>query len=198
MIQQINILQQNYNNSKKEIVTWFDQNKDTSQIYKVTDKTNLIKGKFYKFLYKPKNPQKFYDSFPLILALGESEQSTQTNKLDLCLNFNYLPRDVKVFIIKKLFKVFELKINSQTKLVPLQALYQKGFDVDYYDLKDILKGINISFAIQNYIPFNRGDTYILSLENLYRIPFLENYNFVGTNFQTIEGMYYQSLNKKNL
>ena len=197
MIQEITKLEQNFNKSKKESLEWFDDFKDSTQIFKIVDNKPLIKGKFYKFVYKPKNPQKPYDSFPLVLSLGESVQSTNENKLDLCLNFNYLPREVKVYVFKKLFKSFELKIKSQSKQYPLQAYNKKFLDIDYYILKEILKGVNLSFAIQNYIPFNRGETFMLSFDNIYRLPFLENFNFVGTNIQTVEQIYTESLIKND-
>lgn len=195
---QIKELSKNREKSIVESLDWFNtslSNKDSNEVKSMTKIPYFKPGKIYKFVYIPENKDSldFYDMKPLIISLGSKQYSE--NKVNLGLNLNYFPYKVRVYIITKIYQLYKLKIELQIKKYPFNAYAQKDIGITYEDLKTIFPTLNISFATRNYLRGNRSKISQISYENLYRVPFIEDYKFVKSNVVTIHSMYYKSLQK---
>jgi len=70
---------------------------------------------------------------------------------------------------------------------------QKYLDIDYETLDSILPNLNIKFGMRNYTIENRGKVFGISFDDMYRLPFLNNYNFINLDYSSIMDIYNSQL-----
>lgn len=194
----ISNLHRNHKRSVTENLNWYNDtlsNKDSFGVYSVPANQYLKPGKIYRFYYNPVNHKDltFYDINPLVISLGSTVFQGRT--VDVCLNLNYFPYDVKVYIINSIYKAYRNIIDYQIRRYPDNAKLQKYYELTYDVLNGLFGGLNITFGIRNYFREKRTKTASISYDNFYRIPFIEEYNFKKMNVRQIHNIYLKSLKK---
>lgn len=184
--------------SISENVNWYIQNvkgknKDVSR---VSNLPQFIPGKFYKFLYNPdtKETLKYYDRTPLIYLMGFQKFGNGS----ICavgLNFDYFPRQIKKFILSKIYNIYNKQIDNIISKNPNNAIKQKSLDITYNDLNSLFLKYNLQFSTRNYFVSNMKLLNCISFEHIGRIPYIEEYNFVGMTYTEIMKLYFEELKK---
>lgn len=169
---------------------------------------DVLKGKFYTFNYlNPLNKDKleFYDRRPIILVTNTEYYAPTKHHLVTGINFNFIPNEVKIFMIDKLFKSFEklilsdIRRNKDNERMPIpKDLFNPNFD--YYGLvkyvfNTLLKS-NFNFAVRKYIWNKSSFIKNIDYEHWGYIPLLDSKMTVGLSIEQIYQLYWQERNKK--
>lgn len=185
-------------NSISGNVNWYIQNVKgkTKEVSRVSSLPQFIPGKFYKFLYNPetKDSLKYYDRTPLIYLMGFQKFGNGS----ICavgLNFDYFPREIKKFIISKIYKLYNKQIDDIITKNPNNSIKQTSLNIIYDDLKSLFSKYNLEFSTRNYFVSNMKLLNCISFEHIGRIPYIEEYNFVGLPYNEIMRLYYEELKK---
>jgi hypothetical protein len=194
----ISELHKNHKKSVSENLKWFKdslEDKKSMEVYKVPANQYLKPGKIYRFYYNPITAKDlpYYDVNPLVLSLGTVK--FKGRKVDLCLNLNYFPYDVKVYIINTVYKAYKNILESHIRRFPLDAKRQDYYLLSYDILKELLNSVNINFGIKNYIREYRYKTTTISYDNFYRLPFIEEYNFKKLGVKQVHSIYRKTFKK---
>ena len=198
LLNDINRNRRNYKKTVKDALVWYDENyksRTSKAVVKVPNNQYLRQGKLYRFAYVPiKSNVPYYDANPLIIALGT--QIYKGSKMDLGLNLNLLPFDIKIRVLDKIFSNYKHVIENSINSNPDDAMKQKGTDISFDDLNHMFPKFNLSFAIRNYSKIGRFNTGVIAYENFLRIPFLESFKIRHKTIGYIHSQYYQSLKKR--
>lgn len=195
MNEQIDFLNSNKKKSIKDTINWFEANKGKIKDLSLFQKNSyLIKGRFYKLQYQSVSKHSFSDLRPLVLSLGQVE--FKNGKFDSCLNLNYFPHDIKIYIIKTLYKDYKLTIDTINRNFYKNSPNIGYINIDYDILKDLFPKINLQFGIRNYGLANRGNVYNISFNNIYKIPFLNNFGFIKMSKEQIMDLHMKDLKNK--
>lgn len=197
---EISAMHKNHKQSVKDTLDWYKnayKDKTIPDVYAYDKLERSIIGKFLKFNYSPANKAdlEFYDKTPLILCIDSHKYENSP----LCLrgiNMNFFPYEIKAYIVSTLAKKYYSKIEYQMKIKPRDARMQKGLQLTQEEIRDVLIKVNTSFSSRNYFTNKIENLSSISFENLYRIPFLEEHNFVRTNVKKLRKTYYQTVKGK--
>lgn len=133
--------------------------KHTKQSKTISQLKDLIPGKIYTYDYDPKYKDRmaYYDGRPIMLCLKTKNEDI--NNLLLGLNFNFIPREVKHFMISSLWDTYSRLIEfNQTKIDKNQSKQQKQIFTQSYDYMQVLDNIweyfqktDYKFALRSYM-----------------------------------------------
>jgi hypothetical protein len=193
---QIFDLHRKHKKSVSDNLSWYKdnfKNKKSTEVIELENISFLECGKIYRFIYKPatKDQLDFYDLNPLVISLGKVVFDNSI--LDLALNLNYFPYEIKWNLVNEIYSAYKIKIEQEIRQNPLNAKLQKSYKIDYNTLLKLFSAYNISYGIRNYNPNNRLKTACISFENFYRLPFIEEYHFIKENVKQIHNNYYRTL-----
>ncbi len=181
-------------------VDWFystlKDKKDKQVEYHPINKPFQI-GKIYKFKYQPINKDlDFYDKFPIVFSLGR--RKTSNGVVDIGINFNFLPYNVKIFFFTKMDSIFSSFIKNQNinKFTKLNAIEQKPLPFKFEMIEHIFKNLGFEYAIRSYLPFKRKDTAVISYENWNRVMLIEEPKLIGITQRRVVADYSKYLNEK--
>lgn len=116
----------------KESIDFFKKiinNKDN-----IVNKSEIVEGGLYFYNYNAKNKEETYDKKPLVFVLKIGSKS------NICVNFHWAPRPLKVVLIKYFIMNNRKNIKSNK---PLQ--------MDYKKLKPFLKKIGFAPIIRRHL-----------------------------------------------
>ena len=132
-------------------------------------------GKFYKFKYKPETKQDllYYDRTPLMFYLGENE-----NGLHMGININLLPIKFRKNFVDIIYTKFYNQIKRESFRRPYFAKKQSQLKVTYELLDKLFKINYYKFAVRTYYQSNMKGIRYFPYENMYRLPYLEEFNFM--------------------
>jgi hypothetical protein len=151
-------------------------------------------GKIYIFRYQDpvtKERLEQWDANPVVLSLGTVDGN------DIGVNLNYLPQDIKLRVLDKIYKSFGSKIEEQESKKPGQAKAQKP--ILSFNEKTIMKFLNtagLGYAIKRYVTNLRQSTKVVSAEGWVYIPLLNLAQFKKTDIRKAQSGYSKYINKK--
>jgi len=151
-------------------------------------------GKIYIFRYEhPKTMERLeqWDANPVVISLG------RVDGLDLGININYLPQNVKLRVIDKIYKNFQSKIEEQETKKPAQAKKQKP--IISFNEDTIIKFISdagLGYAIKRYVTNLRKGTKVVSAEGWKYVPLLNLAQIKKTDIRKVQSGYSKYINKK--
>ncbi len=149
-------------------------------------------GKIYVFNYfnpKTKDKLPWWDTNPVVLSLGYDRET----QCDLGINLNLMTRNFRVFLLNKVWNVY----NSQI-LYEIEGKF--GFKEDakgqsplnnfsYEEAKRFLKQYGFTFAIRKYKQDRRTKPSIVSYENWHKIAMANLVDINGGNIAQIYKLY---------
>jgi len=153
----------------------------------------LFPGKIYTFIYDPKYRDilEYFDERPIMLSI-------KNDPINLGINFNFIPLEIKILMIDKLWDKFSdiIKYN-QTKINKKQVMQQKPLFFESYDYMKLLDLIweytqktAYRFAIRRYL----YDRITMPKEIAYSdwglIPFINSKDIVGLELSEIYRLYW--------
>ncbi len=149
----------------------------------------LDNGKMYSFEYFTPD-EIFYDTFPLVLGLGKSDNDHQ-----LGLNLHYIPYDARLPFLSDVFRSFKSTISSAINKSPGNPNTQPRLSEFTYDnlKKSLGRKYNITYAIRQYRLDRIRKPRMLGYEDWY-IGAVNNQNhFFGGNINEAQALYYKNI-----
>lgn len=171
----------------------------------------LIPGRLYTFKYDPlyKDKLDFYDTRPVILCFKNYIHPTTGNNLQLGINLNFIPSDMRLFVLEAIWKVFEKMIKQDLAgrkpkegSIPnrQKLLFTDNYDV--YGLLDyILQTIGKTgwkFAIRQYIFERISNLKWIDYIDWGYIPLLRAKDLIGISERELAKLYWSEKNRKGL
>lgn len=132
------------------VMEWYEEtlnDKDSTYIETFSD-SELTQGKLFKFRYDPKTKDRlsYWDRSPLVLSLGKSASG-----LELGLNLNFLPKEVKYWMVGEIFNYYEGDIIKSSAGKQWRRAYeQEQVPITYDLLAKNLKDWGLDFALRQY------------------------------------------------
>lgn len=164
------------------------------------DNTSLFTpGKIYTFEYSAKtylDPLPYYDTKPMIISLGVN--TSVKPLIELGININYLPNEIKKKFLQKLYKAYKTPISENIKGNKSEnAKNQKGLNINYSIIKDLIDYYYLGFAIKNYIPSRKGNIKVISYENWHHAILLDTASFIGASKTKVRFDYIKYIKNKS-
>jgi len=150
----------------------------------------LNPGKMYSFYYYTKD-EAFYDSHPLVIALGESDNGHQ-----LGINLHYMPYEARIPFLTELTVSLKTQIAALTKgkalgnpesQAPITAFrwefVKQAFGKKY----------NLTYCTRQYIIKKMKNPYVLGYEDWYVGGVNNESDFYGGNINQAQALYYKNI-----
>ncbi len=151
-------------------------------------------GKIYIFRYEnpvTKESLKQWDANPVVLSLGTVDGT------DVGVNLNYLPQNVKLQILDKIYKNFSSKIEEQVAKAPGEAKKQKPIlSFNASTIQSFLDKAGLGYAIKRYVTNLRKNTKAVSAEGWKYVPLLNLVQIKKTDIRKVQSGYSKYINKK--
>jgi hypothetical protein len=151
-------------------------------------------GKIYIFRYEnpvTKERLKQWDANPVVLSLGT------VDGVDVGVNLNYLPQNVKLRVLDNIYKNFESKIDEQVAKAPGEAKKQKAIlSFDANTIQSFLDKAGLGYAIKRYVTNLRKSTKVVSAEGWKYVPLLNLVQIKKTDIRKVQSGYSKYINKK--
>lgn len=151
-------------------------------------------GKIYIFRYEnpvTKERLKQWDANPVVLSLGT------VDGVDVGVNLNYLPQNVKLRVLDNIYKNFESKIDEQIAKAPGEAKKQKAIlSFDANTIQSFLDKAGLGYAIKRYVTNLRKSTKVVSAEGWKYVPLLNLVQIKKTDIRKVQSGYSKYINKK--
>lgn len=132
------------------VMEWYEEtlaDKDSTYIETFSD-GELTQGKMFKFRYDPKTKDRlaYWDRSPLVISLGKSPSG-----LELGVNLNFLPKEVKYWMVGEIFRYYEGDIIASAAGKQWRRAYeQKQVPITYDLIAKNLKEWGLDFALRQY------------------------------------------------
>lgn len=174
----------------------------------ITNFKFLIPGRIYTYQYDPlyKDVLDFYDKRPIMLCIKNYIHPKTKNNLQLGINLNFIPKEIRVFIIESIWKSFKKIIERDLEQRELDQdpklrqtmLFTDTFD--YYGLLEYLLGTvaktNWKFAIRQYIWERIDNAKFIDYTDWRYISFLEAKDLVGISERELLKIYWKDKNRR--
>lgn len=170
----------------------------------VKDYKALMAGRIFTFNYDPihKDSLSWYDRRPIILAIKNHVNTNTGNFLQLGLNFNFIPPEVRTFILELLWKTFrkiitkDLREREEGELIGRQKLlFTDNFDflglLEY--ILDTIGKTNFKFALRQYAFSRVSNAKFVDYLDWNLIPLLKSRDLIGISSRELIKKYW---NKK--
>ena len=151
-------------------------------------KGELEPGKMYSFEYYTKD-ETFYDTKPLVLGLGESD-----NEHQLGINLHYMPYEARVPFMKEIVKNF-MRFPDFKNAVEIDTLNQAPITTFKWEfLKRALgKKYNLTYCTRQYIMSKMKNPIVIGYEDYYMGTVNNEDNFYGGNINQAQSLYYKNI-----
>ena len=150
----------------------------------------LNPGKMYSFYYYTKD-EAFYDSHPLVLGLGESDNGHQ-----LGINLHYMPYEARIPFLTELTSSLGSQIKGLTKGKALgnPEAQRPITNFRWEFVKQAFgKKYNLTYCTRQYIIKKMKNPYVLGYEDWY-VGAVNNENqFYGGNINQAQALYYKNI-----
>ena len=169
----------------------------------------LIPGRIYTYKYWPQHADKlaYYDRQPMMLCLKHYIHPNTKNNLQVGINLNFIPPEIRVYMIDQIVKGFKNMIlqdiehrKNDTGRERNLLLFTDNFD--YYKLLDYLLETVLrsgwKFAIRQYIWENADNIKMVDYADWMLIPFIFSKDFVGASPEDVYQIYWDSKRKGEL
>ena len=144
----------------------------------------------YCFNYYTKD-EPFYDTKPLVIGLGESDNGHQ-----LGINLHYMPYEARVPFLTELAKSLQSQIATQTRGSAFGDPSKQGAItvLKWEFLKQAYgKKYNLTYCTRQYIIQKMKNPYVLGYEDWY-VGAVNNENqFYGGNINQAQALYYKNI-----
>lgn len=175
------------------VENWYEEtlaDKDSTYIETFSD-GELTQGKMFKFRYDPKTKDRlsYWDRSPLVISLGKSPSG-----LELGLNLNFLPKEVKYWMVGEIFRYYEGDIIASADGKNWRRAYeQKQVQITYDLLAKNLKSWGLDFALRQYYIGQMYDLSVVCYEEWIRMVMVNWDDYDGTVENDITKMYQEYL-----
>lgn len=135
---------------------WLKENSN-----ELTHRGLLEQGKLYTFRYlAPKTANlPYWDTNPLLICLGHY-QAKNGEVVEIGLNLHYLPKDVRIKVVIKIFDLYKTKWRGQ-----VYRNRQQGLSLDWANLALPLIPLGADFGFRSYIPRLRSEAIEFKFED---------------------------------
>jgi len=168
----------------------------------------LIPGRIFTFDYDPlyKDELDFYDKRPVMLCLKAYKHKGTKNNLQMGINLNFIPAEMRIFILEGVWKIFKQIIERELKerdptvenVGRIKLLFPKNYDVfevlDY--ILEIVGKTNWKFAIRQYIWERIDNAKWIDWEDWGLIPLLHSKDLVGVSERKLIKLYWKDKNRR--
>lgn len=198
--------------AKKDCFDLFNEvyfNRTPNQYSQTVSKfKDLFLGKLYTFNYNhPINEEKleWFDRKPIILVVNSEYYKPTKHHLITGINLEFIPLEMRIFIIDKVFESFKRlieedlkKANGQITLVQPKQIFNPNIDfygIIKYILGTVLKS-NFEFAVRKYWWKKMTNIKNIPYEHWGFIPLIDAKMIVGKNIEEIHQLYWKSKHSK--
>jgi len=150
-------------------------------------------GKIYTFMYDPKlrDVLQYFDERPIMLSI-------KTEPINLGINFNFIPLEMKTLMINTLWDTFSAVIEyNQTKINKKQVMQQKPLFLEGYDYMELLDVMweytqksAYRFALRHYLYDRMAMPKEIAYSDWGLIPFIDSKDVVGKELSEIHRLYW--------
>lgn len=152
----------------------------------------FTQGKMFKFRYDPitKNKLSYWDRSPMIIALGKSDNG----KYELGLNLNFLPKEVRYWMVGEIFNVYKQDIVAAADGKYYRRAYeQEQVQIDYELLHKNLGSWGLDFALRQYSIGNTQELSVVCYEDWVKMVMCNWNDYDGTVENDVINLYQQYL-----
>ena len=164
----------------------------TNDIPRISAKSDgvLNPGKMYSFYYYTKD-EAFYDSHPLVIGLGESDNGHQ-----LGINLHYMPYEARLPFLTELTVSLQNQIKSLTAGSALGNPSQQKSITNFkweFLKRAYGKKYNLTYCVRQYRMDRMKNPYVIGYEDWY-VGVVNNENqFFGGNINQAQSLYYKNI-----
>lgn len=162
---------------------------------------HLLSGKMYTFMYSPMYTDKlaFYDTRPIIISLKSYTAKSTQNKIELGLNINFIPPEMRMIVLSRLYETYRVILNeNRQQLENLNYLDQRPLFIDTYDfmltldyLWESVGNTGYKFALRNYIFDRMSDIKAIDYDDWGKSIFIDSQQTAGASIGEIYHKYWQ-------
>lgn len=181
--------------ASKYAIDWYEKtlkDKDDLRVTEFSD-TRFVKGKMYKFRYKPKYKDRlsYWDRSPMIISLGMAGN----NKCELGINLNFLPKEVRYWMVGEIFRLYKKNIIDESYgSYYRDAKNQRGINLDYDLLKRNLGEWGLGFAIRQYYMSNTYENSVVCYEDWIKMSICDWNDYDNLQSNALMNLYLEHLN----
>jgi hypothetical protein len=176
------------------VMEWYEAalaDKDDTSVEPFSD-SEFTRGKMFKFRYDPvtKDRLSYWDRSPMILALGKSANG----KCELGLNLNFLPKEVRYWMVGEIFKIYKQDIVAKASGKQYRRAYeQEQVDMDFDLLRKNLGSWGLDFALRQYYIGKTYETSVVCYEDWVKMVMCNWDDYDGTVESDIQKLYQEFL-----
>jgi len=175
----------------------------------------LLPGRMYTFQYDPKYKDvlSFYDNRPVILVIKSYIHENTGNNLQLGVNLNFIPKEIRVFLLEKLWQAYSKMIEADIKKRSKPddsgelrtdgrqtLLFTKNYDfeklLDY--LWDTLSKSNWKFALRQYIWSRISNGKFIDFDDWGLSTLIDTKDTMGMSIGQIHKLYWSAKSTKEI
>ena len=180
-------------NASKESMEWYNSIKSKKGVVDRTQDWNKMfdRGKVYIFDYNPKTADilSFYDKNPMVLSLGKLRRLGEEGPLDLAINLNFIPTDLKENILDLAYKNGKSTIRKEFENDTKPGNQREIKNFTYRSAIKVLKNTGFEFSLRSYYKHRRKNTRVLSYSEWFRTLFLSTEDMVGVKISQVHAAY---------
>ena len=176
------------------VMEWYEaalQDKEDTAVEAFSD-SEFTRGKLFKFRYDPvtKDRLSYYDRSPMVLSLGKAPNG----KCELALNLNFLPKEVRYWMVGEIFKYYKQDIVASAGGKFYRRAYeQEQVDMDFELLQKNLGSWGLDFALRQYYISNTYDLAVVCYEDWVKMVMCNWDDYDGTVENDIVKLYQEYL-----
>ena len=180
----------------KYVMEWYEEafeSKDDTSVMPFSD-SEFTLGKMFKFRYDPvtKDKLSYYDRSPMIISLGKAPNG----KCELGLNLNFLPKEVRYWMVGEIFRVYKQDIVAMAAGKNYRRAYeQEQVDMDFDLLQKNLGSWGLDFALRQYYISNTFDLAVVCYEDWVKMVMCNWNDYDGTQENDVIALYQEYLVK---
>jgi len=148
----------------------------------------LEAGKMYCFEYYT-TEETFYDTKPLVLGLGESD-----NEHQLGINLHYMPYEARLPFMEELVKSF-MRFPDFKNAAYIPTQNQKAITTFKWEFvkRALGKKYNLTYCTRQYMVNKMKNPYVLGYEDWYMGTVNNEDDFFGGNINQAQSLYYKNI-----
>lgn len=182
----------------KNSLKWYStalSQKDNKEVVEVPITEKFKAGKMYRFTYYATTERlPYFDTNPIVLSLGQIKHKNTVAERGL--NFNYLPHDIRVYLIDRIERSFHSVILHESKRYVKDAQKQRGLPISYSAMRKIIEDVGGEYAIRNYTPENKSSVGAIAYEQWDRAALIETDFFKDISQGKVHRKYIQYIKNK--
>lgn len=187
---------------------YFNSSVQESTVFQMSAFNRLLTGKMYTFNYNPLNKDilDFYDTRPLIISLKNFKAKTTKNNIELGLNINFIPPEVRLWVLSRFYNVYKGILDyNEEKMSKGEVLNQKELFTASYNIMRVLDGLlefvgktAYRFALRNYISERIVIPKSVDYDDWAKAVFIDSQEMAGASISEIYKKYWDYKLKRNI